>query len=138
MLCGCGPGKWCAILSNNGPLLILIDPYYLCNIDNKTQFKFDTLLGLYWPIAGTRVSRRALIGRELCSGGGERELELTHCNSATCSNFIPTIKYNVIDWNYFCFNVKTNQQKTLFLFCFVLSCPIRSLRGQQSPNKTPN
>ena len=91
----------CAILSNNGLLLILIDPYYLCNIDNKTQFKFDTLLRFYWSIAGARVTRRALIGRENWAIGGERECEAEH--TATCSNFIPTIKYNVIDWNYFLF-----------------------------------
>ena len=136
MLCGCGIGQ-CAILSNNGPLLILIDPYYLCNTDNKTQFKFDTLLGPHWPIAGIRVSRRALIGRELSSIGGQRERELEH--TATCSNFIPTIKYAMsLIGIIFCFHDKTNQHKTLFQFCFMLSCQIRSLRGQQNLNKTPN
>ena len=133
VLCGCGSGKWCAILSNNGPLLILIDPYYLCNIDNKTQFKFDTLLGLYWPIAGTRVSRRALIGRQLCSGG-ERERASSDTLQHVQTLFQQSNTMSLIGI-IFCCSDKTNQHKTLFLFCFVLSCQIRSLRGQQSPIK---
>ena len=76
MLCGYRIGK-CAILSNNGLLLILIDPYYLSNIDNKTQFKFDTLLNFYWPMAGTRLPRRSLIGRAIKYR--RRESQLTAC-----------------------------------------------------------
>ena len=114
MLCGYRIGK-CAILSNNGLLLILIDPYYLSNIDNKTQFKFDTLLNFYWPMAGTRLPRRSLIGRAIKYR--RRESQLT----ATCPNFIRTIKYNVIDWNYFLFTMKKTQNIIFALFHVIVS-----------------
>ena len=66
-------------------------------------------------MAGTRLPRRSLIGRAIKYR--RRESQLT----ATCSNFIRTIKYNVIDWNYFLFPMKKTQNIIFALFHVIVS-----------------